>query len=434
MGGPLFVFGLTGVVCLWALANPSVGLIAYFGYAIWCPQFHWRWQLPEAGFQKYLALATLIGFLLRGFSGNKLTGAQFWACAGLTVHIAIATVSASGSIRATHCWEYLDIFSKIWLMTMVGCFLLDSPSRIIGMMWVIVIAQGFNAYEVNTEYFSLGYSITEIYGRNYLDNNTYALSTLAPMACAASLAIYSEKFWQKGLAAGILLLQLHQLMLLMSRGCFIGGALIFAIMFYWMPKRSDIMAGLAAAVVLGAAMAGPTVVEEFATIFADERDDSADSRFELWKAGTGIMLDNPLLGVGPDVGRYYVHQYCSIPNLDKALHNLFFDIGAGTGIISLAAYMLFFAAAWWPLWRLQSVAGKDLPPWAKCANLAVLASIPGYWVGSMFSSGALIESPYIVTTIGISVYCVLAREWQPQATEVEVEYVHDWPAHEPAPA
>jgi hypothetical protein len=42
----------------------------------------------------------------------------------------------------------------------------------------------------------------------------------------------------------------------------------------------------------------------------------------------------------------------------------------------------------------------------KAVNLAILCGIPGYWVASMFSSGALIESPYTLVSVGCATLAV----------------------------
>ena len=41
-----------------------------------------------------------------------------------------------------------------------------------------------------------------------------------------------------------------------------------------------------------------------------------------------------------------------------------------------------------------------LPDWAAASTLAVVCGIPGYWLSSMFSSGALLESSYLLVAIG----------------------------------
>jgi O-antigen ligase len=273
-----------------------------------------------------------------------------------------------------------------------------------------VLAQGWNALAVNGEYFQFGTSWTSINGRNSLDNNTYALSTLLPMSLAAALAIYTRNVLARGVLGMILGLQVHQVLLMNTRGGMLSLIVLFLLGCYFMPKRWDTMVGATLVLSAGLILAGPMVVKRFQSIFADEtkRDESAESRFELWLAGWRIMCDYPVLGVGVFAGERMVPKYTQFSkDVDKALHNLFFDIGTGTGFLGVSSFLLFFYWSWQAARRIQ--AWKQAPEFAHVIALAVLAGLPAYWFGSMFSSSALIESPYIACALVVSVEAILVR-------------------------
>jgi O-antigen ligase len=173
-----------------------------------------------------------------------------------------------------------------------------------------------------------------------------------------------------------------------------------------MPKSSFNLKAVGVGLLMVVVLAGPPVVREFSSIFVsqDERDSSADSRFYVWDAGLRISLDNPLLGVGPWAGEALVPSYYrgEIGDVEgKALHNLFFEMSTGAGIPALILYVLFFAAVFighFQLWR----SGKWMPSELRTINIAVLCGVPGYLVASVFSSGILIESPYVLVSLGIA--------------------------------
>ena len=141
----------------------------------------------------------------------------------------------------------------------------------------------------------------------------------------------------------------------------LGALVLGGLAFVFMPKSKITILLATVGVCLTLMLAGPSVVNEFGSIFqqSEELDSSASSRYKLWSAGMGIMSDYPLLGVGPWVGEKYVPQYYegySEVRDHKALHNLFFEVGTGCGIPAALAYVSFFWLPWFAhlkLWYAQ---------------------------------------------------------------------------------
>jgi O-antigen ligase len=185
----------------------------------------------------------------------------------------------------------------------------------------------------------------------------------------------------------------------------LGGLLLVALGVLFMPKNRTSITMISIGLGLGIMLAGPSVIEEFNSSFKaeGERDSSAESRFLIWKAGAAIMMDYPLLGVGPWAGERIVPAYYEGDMggyTTKALHNLFFEIGTGVGVPGLTAYLLFFGIPWIAHFQLWIKERDRMEPWMRVCNLSMLCGVPGYWAASMFSSGALIESPYLLVVLG----------------------------------
>jgi O-antigen ligase len=84
----------------------------------------------------------------------------------------------------------------------------------------------------------------------------------------------------------------------------------------------------------------------------------------------------------------------------KALHNIFFEVGAETGVLGLLFFLTFFIIPFWDTYRSRNIPGKG-----NCdgvVSLSVLAGMPGYFLSSMFSSGSLIESSYIIPILAFA--------------------------------
>ena len=403
----IFIYLLLAFVCVSALLRPHYGVIGYYGFILLQPEWNWRWLFSgEQGFQKYIVIATLIGLCIQKSSGLITPRSVRVALGLLTMFIAIALLSYLQSIEPSGTYLYINGLWKIVLMVLVGVSVIDTPGKLLAMMWILVLSQGFNAYRINESYFQNGVCFFRTSGYGYGgDNNLYSVLTVPITAISASLALYSKPVWQKGLAAFILLLQLHQIMLLESRGSMLGAVCMFPILVWYMPKNLTNLWSVGCCTLLAGALAGPPVVEEFMSSFASQevRDESAESRFKLWKAGLDIALDNPILGVGPWAGQYLVPKYAGYGGDKKGLHNLFFEILSGCGFPATICYFAFFTIAAWgtfDLYRRQkSLESED---WISCSALATFTGIIGFMISSMFSAGALLESSYAIAVLGLA--------------------------------
>jgi len=414
MLGPLFVFSLLAYVCIGSLSRPHIGIMGYYGFALLQPEWNWRWSLPtDFQYQKYIAASTLIGFLIAGMPGNRFVGPAWRATAAIGVFLGIAYISSLSTIAPSATAFYMDVLWKCVFMAVMTIRLIDTPQKVTALLWVLVLAQGYNAYQINLQYFQDGFSAyaTRGFGAKG-DNNLYSALTIPIATCSFALAVYSTRKWVKMLAAGIGFLQLHQMMLLESRGSMLGTLLAAAVFLWFMPKTRGTVSAAVASALLTAVLAGPPVVREFMSSFVQDEqlDSSAAGRFSLWEAGYGITKDYPLLGVGPFAGQYLIPTYYP-GGMDaelKGVHNLAFEISTGCGVFALLAYLYFYAVPVATSFKL--LRQRELPIWLKTVSLSTLSGIVGYWAASMFSSGALLESPYACAAVGIAGAAVWQRQ------------------------
>ncbi len=416
--GPALLFLTLAVCAMAALVRPWIGLVGYLGYALLMPQYIWSWDPTVASFpfQKYLAAATLVGFVLNGLRGNRPRGVALASMLCLVGFLGWSYLAAVGSIRPETTADFLDIVWKLVLMAVVACLLLNTHRRVTVAVWVLILAQAYNAYLINKGYFELGFCRAVWGGWGGTDNNGYSLITLQIMGLSAAWAYYGRRLWLRLLAGGVFLLQAHQIMLLESRGAMLGGLVMGGLFVWLVPKDRWSLTMIGGGLLAVAVLAGPSVVEEFSSAFApqDELDHSAASRFDLWQAGWHITWSSPLVGYGPDCGRYMVPSYYpgGLDGEQKALHNLFFEISTGMGLPALALFLGFLLSVWWAcLTRIRDRVGRArLPASAQAVLLGIAIGTPALLVSSMFSSSLQNESQYAVTALGVATLAILARE------------------------
>src|SRR5439155_23703997 len=103
---------------------------------------------------------------------------------------------------------------------------------------------------------------------------------------------------------------------------------------------------------------GPDVIARVLTIRDYERDQSATGRLEAWKAGLAIMLDSPILGVGPDSFRHYSALYNPDAREGIVAHNEFIETAAESGIPAGLTLLAIIALAFHNLYRVRKLAAQ----------------------------------------------------------------------------
>lgn len=390
------------------LLRPALGCIAFYFFYLLDPTWNWRWSIPpDIGFQKWIFASTCIGFLLFAASTYRTPLRVWWALLSITCFGLMCLISTTFSRYPDSGFAYISLLWRILAISIITVFSISTTKDIRLFAWSCVIAQGYNALQINLEYLTFGYckyAYLADWGHKGLDNNGYCLLTVPVFAIAIAIGFSSKNWTERTPAFFFAALQVHQVMLMESRGGMLGLVLTSLLAVFFMPKSTTNISMVVCGLIVGSFLAGPPVIKEFISSFesSENRDSSAESRFHLWYAGSRIIVENPLVGVGPNASRFYVPEHYSM-TLDsdrKALHNIFFEVGAETGVLGLLFFLTFFIIPFWDTYRSRNIPGKG-----NCdgvVSLSVLAGMPGYFLSSMFSSGSLIESSYIIPILAFA--------------------------------
>lgn len=413
------IYGALVYICIQSLSKPYIGVVGYYAFVLLQPEWNWRWHFPEPlGFQKYITATTLIGTILnlnRQIPLTSLVSKSILAGIGFVV---LLFLSYANSIRPLETWLYVDSLWKIFLICLLALINIDTPRKCLILMWVLVLSQGFNAYRINEDYFLNGVSSYRVHGYGLFgDNNLYSAMTLAVWGVAIALVFASRKIYHRLLAGFVMILQSHQIMLLESRGAMVAAVAVSPLILWYMPKTRLNITALVVGLIGVSVLAGPSVVEEFMSIRGDAEsgtiDASAASRYDLWRCGWLITMDNPILGVGPWAGQFVVPMMLGMSGSNKSLHNIYFEISAGCGIPAAMMYFGFFGLSIFGSWlvlrklsaikRFKSTLNQDQETLLG-AGLGTLIGLSAYFIASLFSAGALLEASYAVAVLGLCSY------------------------------
>jgi putative inorganic carbon (HCO3(-)) transporter len=418
MKGLLFTYLMTYGGSVVALFNPYVGVLIYVCFAILKPEALWAWSVSEGYYSKIIAISLLVGWILHGL-GNWGLGRARAVVLSLIAYWLWSAVSASQAMDQSVAWNFVVETAKIVIPFVVGITTIDSTLKLKQLAWVIVLSQGFVAFEMNLSYYE-GFNRVREIGFAGMEEGSISIGMVTCAGLALFLGLDAKPLWQKGLGLGLTLLLSHVPMLSMSRGGMLGLLVMGLTSFFLIPKRPThyLMFGLA--VLLCLRLAGTEVRTRFNTSFAHEgeRDASAQSRLDLWNNCWDAMLKRPLLGIGPDHFPLIAAEY-GWP-AGKEAHTLWLQIGAELGFPGLIFLALFYGVSLKRLWPMTRERCPVADPWYRCGSRMVIASTVGFALPAQFISLEGLEVPFYVVLLGAGILKLasapVAEEQAPAAT------------------
>ncbi|MEM9413688.1 MAG: DUF5935 domain-containing protein, partial [Planctomycetota bacterium] len=195
----LFIYGLFVWGCVEGLRRPWAGLVMFFTFVALEPKWNWRWAIDTSfPYQKYLAACVVAGLCLQGFRRARVSGTAFSALACLIAFLGVGYIATLQSINFQYSLEYMSYVWKIVLMTTLTVWLIDTPRKIWILLSVLILCQGYNAFQINLQYFEDGFSRYAVNGWGVKgDNNTYSIFTVPFIAMSCGMAIYGRTLWQR---------------------------------------------------------------------------------------------------------------------------------------------------------------------------------------------------------------------------------------------
>jgi putative inorganic carbon (hco3(-)) transporter len=398
MKGLVFTYVLTYGGAVASLFNPYVGLLIYVCFAIIKPESLWYWSVPQGNYSRIICIALLIGWALRGF-GRWQFGLAKPVVGFLIAYWTWVVLASLLAAQPEASLAWAEALTKVVLPFIVGITVIDSVAKLKQLAWVIVLSQGYVAYDLNMAYYS-GFNRLHEVGFGGMDNNCMGITFVTCAGLALFLGFSAPRWWQKCIAFACVALMVHCVLFAFTRGGMLGLIIMAVIAFVLVPKKGRHYLAFFAIVLLGIRLAGPQVVERFMSTFADEetRDASAESRVQMWKTCAGIMVKHPIFGIGPRHFPLTAHEYGYTPG--KEAHTLWLQVGAETGIPGLFFLASFYGICMMRLGRFTRDSTLVADPWLRDTARMVIASIAGFAVAAQFVSLPGLEAPYYVVLLG----------------------------------
>jgi O-antigen ligase len=171
--------------------------------------------------------------------------------------------------------------------------------------------------------------------------------------------------------------------------------------FVLLPKRLGLIATYALGLLAALRLAGPAVLARFSTVFADNenRDASAQSRFDLWADCWDVMIHHPILGIGPNHWPLIAADY-GWP-AGKEAHSIWFNCGAELGFLGLGLLLCFYGTTILLLWK-NLCRESDVSYGLRDMGRMGITALIGFMVSASFVSLDALELPFYIVLIGVA--------------------------------
>ncbi len=397
MKGPIFTFVLCYGGAFASLFKPWYGFLVYVCFGIIKPEWLWFWSLPPGNYSRIVALAMMAGWVLNGCGqwkfgrGGPVIASIF--CYWLVM--LFGTITASFPDRS---WPHLDIMTKVVIPLLIGATLLDSVAKLRQLAWVIMLSQGYLAYEFNLAYYTRGI-ISGEFNHGGLDNNGIAMSAVTGMGLAFYMGLNAERRWHSVLAFCCSGLMAHVVLFSNSRGGMVSLIITAVLCFHLTPKRPREYVALVLGILVVWRLAGDGVIARFMTIFGDDSVDAkGGGRLEFWASCWDMLVQNPL-----GVGLAHFPVYCSRYgiNAGRAAHSTWMQTAAELGWPGLLFLLVgVYGICIKRLWPLTKEKTPVPDPWLRYLARMVVSGLVGFIIAAQFLSAEAVEVPYYLALLG----------------------------------
>jgi putative inorganic carbon (HCO3(-)) transporter len=391
------VFGLLPFV----LARPYVGIYLFSWISYMNPhRLSWGFAY-DMPFAALAAGATLLGMLVSSKEVKRIAIkplAAVWFA-----WIAWMNVTTFFAMRPEVSVVEWERSIKIQLMAVITLLLLQSRTRIIGLVAVIVVSLGF--FGVKGGIFTLvtgGHNMVWGPPGSFIGGNTsLGLALLMTMPLMLFLAQQVSSLWPKLVLWGAAGLTFVAVLGTHSRGAFVG--LVFLVIFVLMktPKRLVVAPLVMAVLFAGFDFMPQEYTQRLETIETYEQDESALGRINAWWFAFNLAKDHPITGGGFDIfSRDLFIKYAPEPYNHHDAHSIYFEVMAEHGFVGLGLFLALAFLALREGGRISRLAkGRDDLVWAGQLGRMTQASLVAYATSGAFLGLAYFDLYYHLIAI-----------------------------------
>jgi hypothetical protein len=395
-----------------SLRRPAYAVAFYVMTFFAAPQLWW-WgdELPDLRYAVASGVMLLVAVLLSWPRSRALDGPRFTVVHKAAIAIALNATFVHFVIASTPSVSvdnYIELLKFILLFFLMSRAMQDRTDMRVVIM-SLAVGAAYLGYEVTiNERGDFSGARLEGVGAPGADTaNGLASVLLLTLPVVASLFV-SGKIPHKITALVAAPLTLNVVLLCNSRGAFlglIGAGLTFVFLARGAARKQAVKYLALGSVVLYLLLGDPDIFNRFMTTFSgsEERDRSAASRLEFWRAGLLMLSDYPLGDGGGSFkfvhGRRYLTQVVGDDAEMRSLHNGYITEATEWGVQGLILRLIFLGAALRAAYRTSNRCRLEGRPEDTLMGNCLIAGAAGYLVQSVFGSFISSEWGYWIVAI-----------------------------------
>jgi probable O-glycosylation ligase (exosortase A-associated) len=415
-----------------AVFRPDFGILAYIWIGLMNPH-RLSWRLETAPVGLVVALATLLGTVLRGEIRRipmKSTTIL------LMIWIGYVTLTTTTALSGPDAWKEWNRFSRIILMCFVTMMLLQERKRLERYIWVAMGSIAF--FSVKGGLFSIAtrgaYRVWGPMGSFIEGNNELALAEIMILPLMLYFLRQTKKAWQRWAYYVSFVLTIFSILFSYSRGAFVAFAGVAGVLMIRSRYRFQ---ALIMVVVLGGLMVSfvPTEWKErMFSIGQYQTDQSAQGRINAWHFAVNVAETHLFGGGFRTFTKELFMVYAPNPTDVHDAHSIYFEVLAEQGFPGLIIFLGILLTSLWKLERLRKRSPRDPSRrWIRELAEMLQFSLLGYMFGGAFLGLAYFDLPYYIVVSAILLEYIADR--QPAAASVAAPAQPERPrALGPAPA
>jgi O-antigen ligase/polysaccharide polymerase Wzy-like membrane protein len=395
MKGLLLTYAVVLFGAVISLRKPVIGLFIYVAFSVIRPEALWGWAGNMKDMSDIVAYPLLLGWAFQGF-GSWAFGRARSIVACILMFTVCSLFSAAQAIDGAVAVHGLIEFAKTLLPFLVGVTMIKTEKEARQVLWIIVLMQTYVCVDMNRTYLT-GYNKAFAEGFGGMDNNSFGISLVTTIGASLGLFLSVGRRWQKIMFGLATLLIMHTVMLTFSRGAFVGLLAVGFMALVVLPKRPKHLGAVVLAAAIGIYFTGPELSERLGTTFVprEMRDASAESRFALWSDLATVIVEQPILGVGPYNWPLIAERFGWPPG--KEGHSLWVQTAAENGLPAVMFMLLFYFLTIAKLWPIARRRRKDIDEGTAMYATGIILAIVGFCVSANFVSLRGLEPPIYIT-------------------------------------
>ncbi len=386
------------------LYAPQLSVYGYLAdYCIYPAKQWWARPFTSLRFSFTLALSTLLGLIIHQSKlrqGSQLLQKQETL---LLIFLGMLWLSSllipSLAVRYTKVDNPAVKFTKMVVFIMMMTHIITDRKKFDGLFWVFVfisLFQGHRAWTVPRRYYEQG-RLEGVGGADFSESNFFAGFMASMLPIIGIQLLRSKKWYGKAICAVSAAFTANAIVLTRSRGGFVGLAASALTACLFAPKgyRKIIVLGLILGMMGGLYVADEQFIARLTKTSSasgeEELDESAGSRFRLWRAGGEMLVDRPL-GIG--IGNWYQTIGHYIPDYaGKDCHSTYVKLAAEAGVQGVSVFFLIILTGFRKLREIRKKADA-LPKSVGKDFILFSFGLTVSWA-ALFASGLTVSMSYM---------------------------------------